>query len=105
MYGIHVYAYTDHKSLQYVFTQNELNLFHRRWFELLKDYDMTVLYTPGKANMGADALSSMAMDSVSRVEKGMNDLLKVLIGLLDWVFSWKISQMVVLWSIITLGHP
>ncbi|WMV41066.1 hypothetical protein MTR67_034451, partial [Solanum verrucosum] len=44
-------------SLQYVFTQKGLNLRQRRWLELLKDYDMTVLYHPGKANVVADALS------------------------------------------------
>ena len=26
LYGVHVDVYTDHKSLQYVFTQKELNL-------------------------------------------------------------------------------
>ena len=70
MYGIHVYAYTDHKSLQYVFTQKELNLNQRRWLELLKDYDMSILYNPGKAYMVADALSRMTMGSVSHVEEG-----------------------------------
>ena len=29
----------------------------RRWLELLKDYDVTILYHPGKANVVADALS------------------------------------------------
>ena len=29
-----------------------------RWLELLKDYDVTILYHPGKANVVADALSS-----------------------------------------------
>ncbi|XP_070055239.1 uncharacterized protein [Nicotiana tomentosiformis] len=29
----------------------------RRWLELLKDYDITILYHPGKANMVANALS------------------------------------------------
>ncbi|WMV37439.1 hypothetical protein MTR67_030824, partial [Solanum verrucosum] len=33
-----------------------LNLRQRRWLELLKDYDMSVLYHPGKANVVADAL-------------------------------------------------
>ncbi|WMV46117.1 hypothetical protein MTR67_039502 [Solanum verrucosum] len=37
----------DHKSLQYVFTQKELNLRQRRWLEFLKDYDMSVHYHPG----------------------------------------------------------
>jgi hypothetical protein len=29
----------------------------RRWLELLKDYDCTINYHPGKANVVADALS------------------------------------------------
>ncbi|WMV45252.1 hypothetical protein MTR67_038637 [Solanum verrucosum] len=43
-YGVHVDVFTDHKSLQYVFSQKELNLRHMRWLELLKDYDMCILY-------------------------------------------------------------
>ncbi|KAL5539075.1 hypothetical protein UlMin_044227 [Ulmus minor] len=31
--------FTDHKSLKYIFTQNELNMRQRRWLELVKDYD------------------------------------------------------------------
>ncbi|WVZ97180.1 LOW QUALITY PROTEIN: hypothetical protein U9M48_042735 [Paspalum notatum var. saurae] len=49
--------YTDHKSLKYIFTQNELNIRQRRWLELIKDYDMEIHYHPGKANVVADALS------------------------------------------------
>jgi len=36
-YGVHVYVFTDHKSLQYVFSKKELNLWQSRWLELLKD--------------------------------------------------------------------
>ena len=78
MHGVRVDLYTDHKSFQYVFTRNELNLRQRRWFELLKDYDMSILYTPDKANMVADTLSRMTMSNVSHVEKGKKDLVKVL---------------------------
>jgi ribonuclease HI len=49
--------YTDHKSLKYIFTQSELNLRQRRWLELIKDYDLSIHYHPGKANVVADALS------------------------------------------------
>ncbi|XP_070019338.1 uncharacterized protein [Nicotiana sylvestris] len=36
LYSVHVDIYTDHKSLQYIFKQKELNLRQRRWLELLK---------------------------------------------------------------------
>ena len=49
--------YTDHKSLKYFFTQKELNMRQRRWLELIKDYDLEILYHPRKANVVADALS------------------------------------------------
>ena len=49
--------YTHHKSLKYIFTQWELNMRHRRWIELIKDYDLDIHYHPGKANVVADALS------------------------------------------------
>jgi hypothetical protein len=49
--------YSDHKSLKYIFTQNDLNLRPRRWLELIKDYDLGINYHPGKANVVADALS------------------------------------------------
>jgi len=49
--------YTDHKSLKYIFTQNDLNLRQRRWLELIKDYDLGIHYHPGKANVVAGVLS------------------------------------------------
>ncbi|KAG8481077.1 hypothetical protein CXB51_025800 [Gossypium anomalum] len=53
--------YTDHKSLKYLFTQKELNLRQHRRIELLKDYDCSIEYHPGKANVVANALSRRAM--------------------------------------------
>lgn len=49
--------YTDHKSLKYIFTQADLNMRQRRWFKLIKDYNVGIHYHPGKANVVADALS------------------------------------------------
>jgi hypothetical protein len=49
--------YTDHKSLKYIFMLPDLNLWQRRCFELIKDYDLRINYHPGKANVAADALS------------------------------------------------
>ncbi|GJX29197.1 putative reverse transcriptase domain-containing protein [Tanacetum coccineum] len=49
--------FTDHKSLQHILDQKELNMRQRRWLELLADYDCEIRYHPGKANVVADALS------------------------------------------------
>jgi ribonuclease HI len=49
--------YNDHKSLKYIFTQTDLNWWHWRWLELIKDNDLGINYHPGKANAVADALS------------------------------------------------
>jgi hypothetical protein len=53
----HREIYSDHKSLKYIFTQNDLNLGQHRWLELIKDYDLEINYHPRKANVVADALS------------------------------------------------
>ena len=49
--------FSDHKSLKYIFTQRDLNMRQSRWMEFLEDYDFTLHYHPGKANVVADALS------------------------------------------------
>ncbi|GJV74971.1 putative reverse transcriptase domain-containing protein [Tanacetum coccineum] len=50
-------VFTDHKSLQHILDQKELNMRQRRWLELLSDYDCDIRYHPRKANVVADALS------------------------------------------------
>jgi hypothetical protein len=55
--GNKCHIFTDHKRLKYIFTQPDLNLPHRRWLELIKDYDIEIHYHPGKPNVVADALS------------------------------------------------
>jgi hypothetical protein len=65
LYGEKCDIYTDHKSLKYVFTQRELNMRQRRWLELMKDYDLTIHYHPGKANIVADALSRKSGSSMA----------------------------------------
>ena len=57
LYGEKFQVYSDHKSLKYIFTQKDWNLRQRRWVEYLEDYDFTLNYHPGKANVVADALS------------------------------------------------
>ncbi|GJV55296.1 putative reverse transcriptase domain-containing protein [Tanacetum coccineum] len=67
LYGTKCVVYTDHKSLQYILDQKELNMRQRRWIELLSDYDCEICYLPGKANVVADALSRKVRDKPLRV--------------------------------------
>ncbi|GJW83443.1 putative reverse transcriptase domain-containing protein [Tanacetum coccineum] len=48
--------FTDHKSLQHILYQKELNRRQLRWLELLSDYDYEIRYHPRK-DVVADALS------------------------------------------------
>ncbi|GJR11306.1 putative reverse transcriptase domain-containing protein [Tanacetum coccineum] len=57
LYGTKSVIYNDHKSLQYIFDQKELNMRQRRWIELLSDYECEIKYHSGKANVVANALS------------------------------------------------
>ena len=56
-YEVKFEVFSDHKSLKYLFDQNELNMRQRKWMEFLKDYDFELNYHPYKANVVADALS------------------------------------------------
>ena len=57
LYGEQFEVCSYHKSLKYIFTQRDLNMRRRRWMEYLEDYDFTLHYHSGKANIVADALS------------------------------------------------
>ncbi|GJT82100.1 putative reverse transcriptase domain-containing protein [Tanacetum coccineum] len=39
-------VFTDHKSLQHILDQKELNMRQLRWLELLADYDSEIRYHP-----------------------------------------------------------
>nr|GEY56149.1 putative reverse transcriptase domain-containing protein [Tanacetum cinerariifolium] len=67
LYGTKCVVFTDHKSLQYILDQKELNMRQRRWIELLSDYDCEIRYHPGKANVVADALSRKERENPIRV--------------------------------------
>ncbi|GJW48453.1 putative reverse transcriptase domain-containing protein [Tanacetum coccineum] len=57
LYGTRCTVFTDHKSLQHILDQKELNMRQRRWLELLSDYDCDIHYHPRKANVVANSLS------------------------------------------------
>ncbi|GJT58648.1 putative nucleotidyltransferase, ribonuclease H [Tanacetum coccineum] len=103
LYGTKSVIYTDHKSLQHIFDQKELNMRQRRWIELFSNYDCEIRYHPGKANVVADALSrkermkprraramimtihssikARILEAQSKVSKGANTSAEMLKGL------------------------
>ncbi|GKB19471.1 putative reverse transcriptase domain-containing protein [Tanacetum coccineum] len=67
LYGTKCTVFTDHKSLQHILDQKELNMRQRRWLEFLSDYNCEIRYHPGKANIVADALSRKERNKPLRV--------------------------------------
>ncbi|GKF53103.1 putative reverse transcriptase domain-containing protein, partial [Tanacetum coccineum] len=65
LYGTKCTLFMDHKSLQHILNQKELNMRQRRWLEFLSDYDCDIHYHPGKANVIADACWILEKDSVT----------------------------------------
>ena len=83
LYGETCEILTDHKSLKYIFQQRELNLRQRRWLELLKDYDCTIQYHLGKANVVADALNRKSSGSLAHISAEKRQLTRELYELYD----------------------
>ncbi|GJZ12980.1 putative reverse transcriptase domain-containing protein [Tanacetum coccineum] len=57
LHGTKWTVFIDHKSLQHILDQKEMNMRQRRWLELRSDYDCEIRYHLGKANVVTDALS------------------------------------------------
>ncbi|GJZ24090.1 reverse transcriptase domain-containing protein [Tanacetum coccineum] len=79
LYGTKSVIYTDHKSLQHIFSQKELNMRQRRWIELFSDYDCEIRYHPGKANVVVDALTAQkeASDESAGLQRGIDEMIEL----------------------------
>nr|GEU37732.1 putative reverse transcriptase domain-containing protein [Tanacetum cinerariifolium] len=80
LYGTKCVVFTDHKSLQHILDQKELNMRQRRWLELLSDYDCEIRYHPGKENVVADALSRKERSKPLQEENFINKDLQGMIN-------------------------
>ncbi|KAI3514654.1 hypothetical protein L1887_13250 [Cichorium endivia] len=85
LYGTQCKLFTDHQSLQYLFSQKDLNARQRRWIEVFKDYDCEILYHPGKANIVADALSRKEISEKRRVKALRIEVVSTLVDMLKSV--------------------
>ena len=68
LYGEQFEVFSDHKSLKYIFTQRDLNMRQCRWMEFLEDYDFTLHYHIGKANVVANALSRKSRGALVNID-------------------------------------
>ncbi|GJW66139.1 putative reverse transcriptase domain-containing protein [Tanacetum coccineum] len=85
LYGTKSVINTEHKSLQHIFDQKELNMHQRRWIELFSDFDCAIRYHPRKVNVVADGLSRKERERVkprqSETSKAENASAEMLHGL------------------------
>jgi hypothetical protein len=87
-------VYSDHNSLKYIFTQPDLNLRQRRWFELIKDYNLGIKYHLGKANVAVEALSRRTYPNMLTTRELLLEFCKEFEKLnLGWVSNTKFITM------------
>ena len=60
--------------------------------ELLKDYDYSVLYHSGKANVVADALSRKSTGSLAHISTERRLIIRELHKLIDQGLQWKVTK-------------
>nr|GEZ02777.1 putative reverse transcriptase domain-containing protein [Tanacetum cinerariifolium] len=85
LYGTKSVIYTDHKSLQHIFSQKELNMRQLRWIELFSDYDCEIRYHPSKENVVVDALSGKEK---VKPKSTLEDMLRAYV--IDFGGSWDV---------------
>ncbi|XP_070015995.1 uncharacterized protein [Nicotiana sylvestris] len=70
----------------------DLNLRQRHWMELINDYDCSILYHPGKANVVADALSRKFIGSLALIAPAKRLLAKDIQRLEDTGIRFSIGN-------------
>nr|GEV17731.1 putative reverse transcriptase domain-containing protein [Tanacetum cinerariifolium] len=70
LYRINCTVFTDHKSLQHILDQKELNMRQRRWLELLSDYDCDIRYHSGKANILEAQIEARKPENLKKEDVG-----------------------------------
>ncbi|GJW69640.1 putative reverse transcriptase domain-containing protein [Tanacetum coccineum] len=76
LYGTKSVIYTDHKSLQHIFSQKELNMRQRRWIELFSDYDCEIRYHPVEFKDRILETQKEVMDEFAGLQKGLDEMIE-----------------------------
>ncbi|GJV19945.1 putative reverse transcriptase domain-containing protein [Tanacetum coccineum] len=78
LYSTKSVIYTDHKSLQHIFDQKELNMRQRRWIKLFSDYECEIRYHPVTIQAGMRETIQAAQSEALKQE---NVLMENMLGL------------------------
>ncbi|GJR84255.1 hypothetical protein Tco_0155040 [Tanacetum coccineum] len=78
LYGSKSVIYTDHKSLQHISNQKELNMRQRHWIELFSDYDceITIPLSITDKILAAQNEASKAVNAPAEMLRGLDDQMK-----------------------------
>ncbi|GJW19718.1 putative reverse transcriptase domain-containing protein [Tanacetum coccineum] len=76
LYGTKSVIYTDHKSLQHIFSQKELNIRHRRWIELFSDYDREFATILSSIKDRILAAQKEVVDEFAGLQKGLDEMIE-----------------------------
>ncbi|GJV33915.1 putative reverse transcriptase domain-containing protein [Tanacetum coccineum] len=71
LYGTKSVIYTDHKSLQHIFSQKELNMPQRRWLELFSDYECEI-----RTHLDMIGGQKEAIDQFAVLQKGLDEMIE-----------------------------
>ena len=76
---------SDHRSLEYIFTQKDLDAHQRHWSKLFSDYDFKISFFKGKENKVVDALSRRPhIGSIISIKNDLKDRIKSHLGRDAW---------------------
>ena len=78
LYGKQFEVHSYCKSLKCIFMQRNLNMRQRRWMKFLEDYDFTLHYHPGKANVVVDALCQKSRGALASIASRECQMLETL---------------------------
>jgi hypothetical protein len=65
LYGRRFQVYTDHRPLEWLMSKKESSGRLARWSLLLQEFDMEIVYRPGKINQNADCLSRTPVNVIA----------------------------------------
>ncbi|GJY75724.1 putative reverse transcriptase domain-containing protein [Tanacetum coccineum] len=76
LYGTKSVIYTDHKSVQHIFSPKELNMQQRRWIELFSDYDLRFATILSSIKDRILVAQKEAVDEFAGLQKGLNKMIE-----------------------------